>query len=376
MKIGVIFGTRPEAIKLIPVYKQLEKNPNFRTVLICTGQHQELLNDALDFFKIKPDYNLQVMKVRQSLSELSSSIMKKLDHLILQQNIDAVMVQGDTTSAMIGSLVAYYHKLKIFHVEAGLRTGNKYSPYPEEINRKIISQVSDIHFTPTNLSESNLKKENVSGDIVITGNTIVDSLIYSKDLILRNKNHYENLFSNVLNENKKLVLVTIHRRENYENHMNDIFQAIRFLADKHQEYLFVFPRHKNPIILERSDKYFQSLENIHLMEALKYDEFLYLLMNSFLVLSDSGGIQEEAPSFNIPVLIVRDFTERPELIHSNGGVLCGTGMDSIIWHFENIVSSKGEYNKMSMAKNPFGDGKSAELIVDYINRYIRKPKES
>ena len=372
MKIGVIFGTRPEAIKLIPVYKQLENNPNFHTVLISTGQHYELLNDALSFFKIQPDFNFRVMKKRQSLSELSSSIMRELDKLVVQQKIEGVVVQGDTTSAMIASLVAYYHKLKIFHVEAGLRTGNKYSPFPEEINRKIITQVSDIHFTPTSLSEDNLKKENILGDIVVTGNTIVDSLIYAKDLISKNLKHYENLFEKVINGNRKLILITIHRRENYENHLDKIFEAIKILANKHKDHLFAFPRHKNPVILEKSDEYLQSTDNIYLMDALKYDEFLYLLMNSYIVLSDSGGIQEEAPSFNIPVLIIRDFTERPELILSNGGILCGTNSESIVQHYENIANSEVEYNKMSMAKNPFGDGKSAEKIIDYLNEYVKK----
>lgn len=372
MKIGVIFGTRPEGIKLIPVYKQLKKNPHFKTILISTGQHRELLYGALDFFKINPDFDLKVMKEEQSLSELSTLIMQKLDKLLIQEKIEGVVVQGDTTSAMIASLIAYYHKLKIFHVEAGLRTGNKYSPFPEEINRRIITQVSDIHFTPTSLSEDNLKKENIYGDIVVTGNTIVDSLIYAKDLILYNKKYYEDLFGNVFKEKKKLILVTIHRRENYENHIDNILNAIRILAKKHKDYLFAFPRHMNPFILRKTDEYLKSEENIYLLDALKYDEFLYLLMNSYIVMSDSGGVQEEAPSFNIPVLIIRDFTERPELIISKGGILCGTETESIINHFEKIVMSKAAYGKMSKTKNPFGNGKSAEIIVDYLTEYIKK----
>lgn len=372
MRIGIIFGTRPEAIKLIPVYKQLKDNPNFKTILISTGQHFELLSNVLDFFKIKPDFSLSVMKEKQSLSDLSAAIMKKLDKLIIQQKIEGVIVQGDTTSAMIACLVAYYHKLKIFHVEAGLRTGNKYSPFPEEINRKIISQISDIHFTPTSFSENNLKTENVIGDIVVTGNTIVDSLIYAKNLINGNIEHYERLFKNVLNENKKFVLVTIHRRENYEKHIDNIFKAIRTLAIKHKDLLFIFPRHKNPIIVQKSDEYLHNKNNIYLMDALQYDEFLYLLMKCYIVMSDSGGIQEEAPSFNIPVLIIRDVTERPELINLKGGILCGTDPESIIQNFDNIVTSRTAYNKMSKVRNPFGDGKSSKKIVDYLVKYRKK----
>jgi UDP-N-acetylglucosamine 2-epimerase (non-hydrolysing) len=368
MIIGIIFGTRPEAIKLIPVYQQLKKNPHFNTFLICTGQHDVLIKHVLDFFNVKPDFNLHVMKERQSLAFLSSQIILKLDQLIINRGIEGIIIQGDTTSAMIGSLAGFYHKVKIIHVEAGLRSGNKYSPYPEEINRKIISQVTDIHFTPTPKASDNLKLENTQGNIVLVGNTIVDSLLYAKDLIQQNLENYNALFRNIIKENKKFVLITIHRRENYENNLIEIFSAIKYLADKYKELDFIFPRHLNPIILEHSEKHLGHKENVYLIDALQYDHFLFLLMKSYMVISDSGGIQEEAPSFNKPVLIIRDTTERPELIEAGGGILCGTKSASIIQNFERLISSQSLFNKMCNIDNPFGDGTSSVKIVNYLSK--------
>jgi UDP-N-acetylglucosamine 2-epimerase (non-hydrolysing) len=369
MKIGIIFGTRPEAIKLIPVYLQLKKDPRFKISLICTGQHDVLIRHVLDFYDIEPDFNLNVMKEGQSLAELSSTIMLTLDNVIVGENIEGIIIQGDTSSAMIGGIVAFYHKLKIIHIEAGLRSGNKFSPFPEEINRKIISQVTDVHFSPTRHSTNNLRRENVAGHLVEVGNTIVDSLLYARDLIHKNLEYYNGLFKNLVEDNKSFVLITIHRRENFENHLHEIFMAIKHLAIKHEELHFVFPRHLNPVIKETSEKYLSSLKNVYLIDALQYDHFLFLLMKCYFVMSDSGGVQEEAPSFNKPVLIIRDTTERPELIEGGGGILCGTKSDSIIRNFEKIVSSSTLFNKLSQIKNPFGDGKSSERIVEYLANF-------
>lgn len=372
IKIGIIFGTRPEAIKLIPVYKMLKKNNFFNVALICTGQHDELVNQVLEFFNVNPDVNLKVMNPGQTLAKLSAKLMLSLEEIIISQKIEGIIVQGDTTSAMIGGLVGFYHKLNVFHIEAGLRSNNKYSPFPEEINRKIISEISDINFTPTPIATRNLKEEGISGDIIEVGNTVVDALLFARKIINKKLEDYKSIFSHLLNQKKKIILITIHRRENYEDHLHNIFGSIKILAKKHSDCLFVFPRHLNPIIRKACDQYFKNEENIALLGALKYDHFLFLMMNSYFIMSDSGGVQEEAPSFNKPVLIIRNNTERPELLMAGGGLLCGTQEETIIENFEKIVTTESVYKKMSSIKNPFGDGNSSLKIEKCIENYFRK----
>jgi len=350
----------------------LKKNNFFNVALICTGQHDELVNQVLEFFNVNPDVNLKVMNPGQTLAKLSAKLMLSLEEIIISQKIEGIIVQGDTTSAMIGGLVGFYHKLNVFHIEAGLRSNNKYSPFPEEINRKIISEISDINFTPTPIATRNLKEEGISGDIIEVGNTVVDALLFARKIINKKLEDYKSIFSHLLNQKKKIILITIHRRENYEDHLHNIFGSIKILAKKHSDCLFVFPRHLNPIIRKACDQYFKNEENIALLGALKYDHFLFLMMNSYFIMSDSGGVQEEAPSFNKPVLIIRNNTERPELLMAGGGLLCGTQEETIIENFEKIVTTESVYKKMSSIKNPFGDGNSSLKIEKCIENYFRK----
>lgn len=365
MKVGIIFGTRPEAIKIAPVYKEL-KNSNIEVKTIVTGQHQEMLYQVLDLFKITPDYDLKIMKNGQTLSELTGKLVQQLDIILKKEKFDYILVQGDTTSAFTGALAAFYNQILVGHIEAGLRTGNIYSPFPEEANRKLIGTIADVHFAPTKRNVDNLIKENYPKEKIFkVGNTVIDSLLWIKENKVKN---IEDIKKKYGVENKKYILLTLHRRENWGKPMENIFEAIRDYLEKNEELYLVFPMHLNPLVREIAYNKLQGFERKILLEPLDYLEFIAILDGAYYIMTDSGGIQEEAPTLGKPTLVLRDTTERPEAIEAGTAKLVGTEYDSIVKY---MTLLEGElYKEMSQRNNPYGDGKTSKKISDYFLRRI------
>ena len=372
-KILISFGTRPEAIKLAKLIYQLKKNKNFKIKICLSGQHDEMLYQVLNLYKIKPDYDLKVMKTNQTLNLLASKILKKLNNVLISFKPDLLLVHGDTTTAYISSLAAFQNKIKVGHIEAGLRTYNLQSPYPEEFNRKSIGVVSDINYAPTKRSVENLKRENISNNkIIFTGNTIIDTLKYSNKILFNNKkilNKIKKRFS-YINNKKKLILVTSHRRENYGKGIENICSALKEIVKKNHNIEIIFPVHLNPKINLIVNNKLGNIENIYLVNPLDYFSFIYLMKLSYLILTDSGGIQEEAPYFNKPVLVLRNETERPEAKKFGGSLLVGTDVNKIVKNVSNLVKNKKLYYKMSKIKNPYGDGKATDRIINHLTKFL------
>lgn len=366
MKIAIICGTRPEAIKLIPVYQTL-KNSQHEVYLISTGQHREMLDQIFNFFDVTPDIDLQLMSQNQSLASFTSKAIDKIDNAIEKLGLDLMLVQGDTTTAMSASLVGYYHQIQIGHVEAGLRTYEKYSPFPEEINRRIISVTGDHHFAPTKTAADNLKAEGVD-QIVVTGNTVIDSLFSCRDKVMQNEKAYVEVYKNILDPTGKNILVTGHRRESFGEGFQNICGAIKELSQTYTDHQFVYPVHLNPNVKLVVDEMLNEVNNIKLIAPVSYDHMIFLMSRSRLILSDSGGIQEEAPSFDIPVVVMRNHTERQEGVDAGCAVLAGTKKKDIITHTRSILDHPDIYNKMANATNPYGDGTASRQILDYINK--------
>lgn len=362
--IAIIVGTRPEAIKLIPVYLELRKE--FLSVeLISTGQHASMLAQIFSFFEIHPDVALDVMVPNQSLAGLTSRLCDRLQTCYQERKYDLIIVQGDTTTAMAGSLVAFYNRIKVAHVEAGLRTYNKFSPFPEEVNRQIVSLVADYHFAPTQRAMDVLMKEGAD-NCYLVGNTVIDSLMLCLQKVRSNEKQYTEKFK-IVNDYDKLVLITGHRRENFGKGFEEICFAIEHLSTNYPDYLFYYPVHLNPNVKDKVFHYLDGLKNVVLDEPLPYDGLIYLMSKSYIILTDSGGIQEEGPSFGVPILVMRDTTERPEGIENGCSVLVGISSEKIISTFNKLVNDKFSYRKMAEAGNPYGDGKSALYIAKILS---------
>lgn len=363
MKIGIIFGTRPEAIKVAPVYINLKKS-GINVKAVVTGQHKEMLYQVLELFGIIPDYDIGIMKEGQGLSELTGRLLIELDKIVKKEKFTYILVQGDTTSALTGALVAFYNNIPVGHIEAGLRTGNIYSPFPEEANRKIIGNISNVHFTPTEINTKNLLNEGyLKENIIKTGNTVIDALYWVKD---KKKNDIEIVKRKYGIENKKYILLTMHRRENWGKPMEEILKAIRdYLESKPNLYL-VFPMHLNPLIREITLKILKDFDRKILLEPLSYLEFIAVMDGAEYIMTDSGGIQEEAPSLGKPTLILRDTTERPEAISAGTAKLVGTDYQEIIKYMKLLEGDL--YERMSKAINPYGDGKASERIIQYLKK--------
>ncbi len=374
-KILISFGTRPEAIKLAKLIHQLKKKKIFIVKIWVSGQHKEMLQQVLKLYKIKPDFNLKVMKKNQSLNLLCSKILKKINKVLTSYKPDLVLVHGDTTTAYISSLAAFQNKIKIGHVEAGLRTHNLKYPYPEEFNRKSIGVMSDINFTPTKFASENLIDENIPKyKIIQTGNTIVDTLKLSLKVLLKNKkilNEIRKKFS-FLDNKKKLIIVTAHRRENYGIGVDNICLALKEILKKDKNIQIIFSVHLNPNISKKVNNKLRGVKNIYLVKPLDYFSFIYLMKLSYLILTDSGGIQEEAPSFNKPVLVLRNETERPEAKNFGGSLLVGTDVHKIVKNVTKLVKNKKLYYKMSKIKNPYGDGKATDRIINHLTNFLIK----
>ena len=372
-KILIAFGTRPEAIKLAKLVDLLKKKNLFDIKVCVSGQHTEMLQQVLKLFKIKPDYNFKVMKTNQSLNSLASKILEKMNKVLIKYKPNILLVHGDTTTAYVSSLAAFQNKVKIGHIEAGLRTHNLNFPFPEEFNRKSIGTIADIHFTPTNIATQNLLNEDVlKKKIIKTGNTVVDTLNYSLKTIYNNKDLIKRIKKNLsfIDNQKKLITVTAHRRENYGNGIKNICLALKEIAKANENLQIVYPVHLNPKVRNVVKKYLSKIPNIFVLKPLDYFSFVYLMKISYLILTDSGGIQEEAPTLNKPVLVLRNETERPEAKDSGSSFIVGTSKNKIIKFTNLLLNNKKFYSKMAKIKNPYGDGKSVERIVKYLRKYL------
>ncbi len=375
----LVFGTRPEAIKMAPLVKEFEKYPNdFQTIVCVTGQHREMLDQVLNLFEIKPHYDLNIMKQGQDLYDVTARVLVGMRDVLKEAQPDVVLVHGDTTTSTAAALAAFYQQIPVGHVEAGLRTHNIYSPWPEEMNRLITGRIATYHFSPTQLSRQNLLNENVSDEsIIVTGNSVIDALYWVVDKIKYDKalnNELKDVLSNAgydvnrLNDGKKLVLITGHRRENFGVGFINMCTAIKDLTKKYPDVDFVYPMHLNPNVRKPIHEVFgedlSNLGNMFFIEPLEYLSFVYLMEKSTIVLTDSGGIQEEAPGLGKPVLVMRDTTERPEALEAGTVKLVGTNYDKIITEVSALLEDENYYEKMSKAVNPYGDGLTCSRIVD------------
>ncbi len=364
VKIALIFGTRPEAIKMCPLVKKLKENQDFDVLTVVTAQHRQMLDSVLDLFEIKPDYDLNLMKPNQNLWDLSCNVILEIKKVLDIERPDLVLVHGDTTTAGMSALSAFYSRVKIGHVEAGLRTFDKDYPFPEEINRVIVDSVSDLMFCPTDKAMNNLKNSGIRKGVYKTGNTVIDALLY----VVNNKS--ANLDFIGLNPNLKTVLLTSHRRENFGKPLENICNAIKELVEKHKDIQVVYPMHLNPNVRNTVIPILGNIKRVKLIEPLDYVPFCTLMKQSHIILTDSGGVQEEAPALGIPVLVLRDETERPEAIEAGSVRIAGTQKAKIISEVENLLLNKQSYDKMAHSTNPYGDGKACEYIEKIIKDYF------
>jgi UDP-N-acetylglucosamine 2-epimerase (non-hydrolysing) len=369
IRIVILFGTRPECIKLAPVINALKKMPAFDVEVWVTGQHADMLTQAMDVFEIKPDQHLSLMTENQSLEGFVTRAIVGIGELLDQRKVDAVVVQGDTSTVFAGALAAFYRKIPVFHVEAGLRTYDLYSPFPEEMNRQLVSRLSALHFTPTQMATENLEREGVpSNNIILTGNTSIDSLY----LVLKKLKEEKTSTPLGISNDKPFVLLTIHRRENMGTYLIDILDAITDLAEEYTEINFLFPVHKNPNVRKVVFDRLTDKKNIILTDPMDYISFCKAMNDCLFIVTDSGGVQEEAPALNKPVLVVRKETERPEGVKSGAAILVGNEKSSIIFYFKKLMEDQDLFNRMSQAENPYGDGKAAERITSSILNYFKK----
>ena len=376
-KILIVFGTRPEAIKMVPLIKEFKKYNDFEIKICVSAQHRQMLDQVLNLFEIKPDYDLDIMRANQDLYDISSRVLLGMRDVMKDFCPNVVLVHGDTTTSFVGALAAFYQKIKIGHVEAGLRTNDLYSPFPEEANRQITGVLADFHFAPTQSARQNLIKENKNpNSIIVTGNTVIDALLLMIDKIEKNVNlRYEITsilrlkYSNFGSE-RKFILVTGHRRENFGDGFLNICDALKNIAQNNPEIDIVYPVHLNPNVQKPVKEILSNLSNVYLIDPLEYEKFVYLMSKSFFIITDSGGIQEEAPSLGKPVLVTRDTTERPEALQSGTVKLVGTNKNIIIKEAQNLILQKDEFEKMSKANNPYGDGKASERIVEFLKERL------
>lgn len=361
-KVMLVFGTRPEAIKMCPLVNELKTRKNLETIVCVTGQHREMLDQVLDVFKVQPDYDLSIMKERQTLFDVTTNILNKIKSVLEKEKPDVVLVHGDTSTTFVTALACFYLQIPVGHVEAGLRTYNIYSPYPEEFNRQAVSIISKYNFAPTELSKNNLLKEGKDENtIYVTGNTAIDAL---KTTVKDDYTHPELEWA----KDSRLIMITAHRRENLGEPMCHMFRAIRRVMDEHPDVKAIYPIHMNPVVRETAQSILGDDDRIHIIDPLEVLDFHNFLANSYMILTDSGGIQEEAPSLGKPVLVMRDTTERPEGIAAGTLKLVGTDEETIYKNFKELLENKEEYEKMSKASNPYGDGFACKKIADILEK--------
>lgn len=372
-KVLLVFGTRPEAIKMAPVVKAFENDTSIESRVCVTAQHREMLDQVLHIFEIKPHYDLNIMKEGQDLYDVTSNVLLGLKKILNEFQPDIVLVHGDTTTTSASSLAAFYQKIKIGHVEAGLRTHNLYSPWPEEANRQITGILANYHFAPTITSQENLLRENKDlNTIIVTGNTVIDALFLALEKIENNLDLKAKIVDSFticypLIENKKFILVTGHRRENFGEGFIHICQALKEIAIANPMIDIVYPVHLNPNVQKPVKEMLSNTPNIYLIDPLQYENFIYLMSKAYFIITDSGGVQEEAPSLGKPVLVMRDTTERPEAVDAGTVKLVGTNQAKIVQEAQRLIDDESEYQKMAQAHNPYGDGKASQRIVEFIN---------
>ncbi len=365
IKVMTVFGTRPEAIKMAPIVLELQKHPDtIVPVVAVTAQHREMLDQVLNLFHIKPDHDLNIMAAGQTLFDITTRAMTGLDKVLTEEKPDIVLVHGDTTTTFAGALAAYYHQTAVGHVEAGLRTHNKYSPFPEEMNRRLTGCIADLNFAPTSTSEANLLAENVPPEsIFVTGNTVIDALHHT---VRDDFDFQEESLKDVDFQNKRIILVTTHRRENLGEPMRHVYKALKQLTEEFDDVEVVFPVHKNPKVREVVNEELGGLAKVHLIDPLDYEPFANLMHRAHLILTDSGGVQEEAPALGKPVLVLRDTTERPEAVDAGTVKLIGTDRERVYEEAKKLLTDRAEYSRMAESVNPYGDGKAAARIIQAI----------
>lgn len=371
IKVLSIFGTRPEGIKMCPLVKALDKDERFESIVCDTAQHREMLDAVLEVFDVNPQYDLDIMAHGQTIIDISNKVLRGVDSVIKESNPDIVLVHGDTSTTLNGALAAFYNKVPVGHVEAGLRTYDIYSPFPEEANRKLTGAITTLHFAPTTTNEKNLLREGVdSKSIFITGNTVIDALLSVIDKDLKFE---QEVLNDIDYKNKNVILLTTHRRENWGEPMENIFKAMIKLVREDESIEVIFPMHKNPSIRELAHRYFDEYKGrVHLIESLEYVEFANLMERVKLIMTDSGGIQEEAPTLGKPVMVLRTETERPEAVEAGTIKLSGIETENIYNEAKELLTNKESYDKMAKATNPYGDGKACERILDHIADYFAK----
>ena len=367
IKVMTVFGTRPEAIKMAPLVHALEQNENTESIVCVTAQHRQMLDQVLDIFNIKPDYDLDIMEQRQTLATITEKSLHGLDAVLEEAKPDIVLVHGDTSTTFAGALAAFYHKIPVGHVEAGLRTYDKYSPFPEEMNRKLVGQIADLHFAPTARNRDNLAREQITDGVLVCGNTVVDAI----HMTVRDDFEFRDPALQALNfKNDRVVLVTAHRRENYGEPMENICRAIARLSDRYPDVHFVYPVHLSPYVRETAEKFLGGRDRVHLIAPLAVDEMHNLMARCYLIMTDSGGLQEEAPSLGKPVLVLRHETERPEAIEAGTVKLAGIVEDQIFQMACELFDDAQAYEKMAHAVNPYGDGHTCARIVQAIEHHF------
>ena len=377
-KVLLVFGTRPEAVKMAPLARRLDAHGDtFETRVCVTAQHRKMLDQILDAFDIRPHYDLDIMTSGQDLYDITAHVLAGIRPVLTQFEPDLVLIQGDTTTTFVTALAAYYEQIDVGHVEAGLRTGSMYSPYPEEINRQLTTRLAKFHFAPTSLNRDNLLKENIDSErIAVTGNTVIDALLMVVDRLKNDRQRHDRVVTNIqraglapeiLQSGRRIVLVTGHRRESFGAGFTNICEAIRELAGRQKDVDIIYPVHLNPNVREPVDRILSGIDNVHLIEPVSYEEFVHLMSKAYVILTDSGGVQEEAPALAKPVLVMRENTERPEAVDAGTARLVGTDRAEIVKNVEELLTDADCYERMATATNPYGDGTAAEKIVQFLS---------
>ncbi len=368
-KVMLIFGTRPEAIKMAPIVMRLQEEKDFEPIVCLTAQHRQMLDQVINFFNLPVHYDLNIMRPNQSLYHVTARVLEGLEEVLSKEKPGVVLVQGDTTSTFAGALAAFYQKIPVGHVEAGLRSHNKFSPYPEEMNRKLTGHIADFHFTPTEKAAQNIFNEGIKDHVYITGNTVIDALLWTSEQVKKQNDYYKQKFS-FIPEGSPVIMVTGHRRESFGEPFRQFALALKDLALKYPHFHIVYPVHLNPNVQKPVKEILSGLENVHLIEPVDYPSLVWLLNRSYLVITDSGGIQEEAPSLGKPVLVTREVTERTEGVEAGTAKLVGTDRERIVREASRLIEDEEEYQRMAKAVNPYGDGTAAVRIVNILKEVL------
>ena len=366
MKVMSVFGTRPEAIKMCPLVLELEKNPEIESIVCLTGQHREMLDQVMQIFGIKAQYDLNIMRPKQTLTTITTSVLEKFEEVLIKERPDVVLVHGDTSTSFVAALAAFYQQIPVGHVEAGLRTYNMYSPFPEEMNRNLTGKIAELHFAPTVNNKKNLEKENITKNVFVTGNTVIDAF---KTTVKENYEYKEPALREINLEGKRCVLMTAHRRENLGQPLRNICNAVKRLANEYADLEFIYPVHLNPAVRGTANEILADVTNVHLIPPIDVEDMHNIMDRSFLVMTDSGGLQEEAPSCGVPVLVLRTETERPEAVEAGTVKVVGVEEEDIVREAKLLIDNVDEYNKMAKAINPYGDAHASERIVKCIKEW-------